>query len=248
MQEHRSNEKKGIGVARFVGTQKEFDRYVMPYITNKVQRESRSLKPRASNRCEHCGKEATLQAAHLHDRDRVTIVHRVMDDYFNGGGYDIDDLAVFEEEVMRAHEPLHDCFLFLCADCHRLYDSNGSEKNFDFEKASATAKANIASFREKTQSRGGALATPRTKRGPTLPIELIPPSKDEFKERLLAAGRAEISEYYEDGRIEKREWTLKTSGGFSASSDPIGNLRSKPQYRPAAWRAAGIVRLEVEVK
>ena len=75
------------------------------------------------------------------------------------------------------------------------------------------------------------------------PIQVIP-SVEEFKRRFLGIGRATISIHYKDGRIEKKTWTAVN---FSESSSVMGNLRSRAEFRPAAWRAAGISKVVVRI-
>ncbi len=76
------------------------------------------------------------------------------------------------------------------------------------------------------------------------PIYLIPENVEEFKRRLLVVRRATISIHYRDGRIERKTWR---ADNFSENSSVMGNLRSRSEFRPAAWRAAGISKVEVRI-
>ena len=93
-------------MASFTGTIEDFDCFIMPRIRNRVQTVSRPLKARANGRCEHCGEKRALEAAHVHGRGRKAIVREVLEKHRAGDEYDIADLHEFEEEVMRAHEPM----------------------------------------------------------------------------------------------------------------------------------------------
>lgn len=112
-------------MSSFYGTIEDVDRYLMPRIRNRVQTLARPYKNLERGVCQHCGKEnGTLEAAHVHGRDRKTIVREVLEKYRSGNGYHIVDLDAFEDEIVAAHEPIGETFLFLCRDCHREYDSH----------------------------------------------------------------------------------------------------------------------------
>ena len=111
-------------MSSFYGTIEDVDRFLMPRIRNRIQTLARPLKSRSGGACERCGRNGlTLEAAHVHGRERKTIVREVLEKYRTGDGYHIGDLDAFEGEIVKAHEPLEDTFLFLCKDCHRDYDS-----------------------------------------------------------------------------------------------------------------------------
>ena len=81
--------------------------------------------------------------------------------------------------------------------------------------------------------------------GLTLPIEFIPADQGEFKRLLLAHGNATIHEYYSDGRVKDIPWRAEK---MSETSNVIGNLRSRPDYRKGTWQRLGIKRLVVEAQ
>ena len=352
-------------MASFYGTAEEFDKFLMPRIRNRIQFLARPLKERSGGRCEHCGRSGVaLDAAHVHGRERKTIVREVLEKYRTGEGYHIGDLEAFEQEVVDAHEPVDEAFLFLCKDCHRAYDSESkpaqSHKEapslqptvtasvFDTHVAPAseprTSKKNGSTIQEEfyaylidsgytertksgnpgtvysyknavdkvcnwencswdeladkidkvvnEYSPGGIKANfgrqshntvinglraygrfcatrqyrqePRAsansnadvplrlgcdnrQTGNVLPIKLVPSNQDEFKLAFIESGKAEIREYYADGSTKAKVWTKRASSGFSKTSNVIGNLRSRPEYRAGAWRERGMIRLEVEV-
>lgn len=78
-----------------------------------------------------------------------------------------------------------------------------------------------------------------------LPIRLNPSDPDEFKTQLLISRLAEIKTTYSDGRVESKKWNASQ---FKQSSNVLGNLRSRPEYRAGNWQANHIVRVDVEVK
>ena len=81
--------------------------------------------------------------------------------------------------------------------------------------------------------------------GGTLPITLIPASPGAFKQALLRQKCAWIIEVYQDGREQTRRWNARN---MSETSNVIGNLRSRADYRAGAWRRNGIVCLRVSIQ
>ena len=234
-------------MSSFYGTIEDVDKFLMPRIRNRVQTLARPYKNLRNGVCQHCGREnGTLEAAHVHGRDRKTIVREALEKYRSGSGYHIVDLDLFEDEVVTAHEPIEETFLFLCKDCHRAY------------VAVAEAPAQRASSEASESGVASAPATPakagrdgdsgRARRKDVLPITLIPSDQGEFKQAFIAAGLAEIREYYQDGHCKTKPWRKRGYGGFTEKSNVIGNLRSRPEYRAGTWQESGIVRIEVEVK
>lgn len=145
-------------MASFTGTIEDFDCFIMPRIRNRVQTVSRPLKDRANGRCEHCGEKRTLEAAHVHGRGRKAIVREVLEKHRAGDEYDIADLHEFEEEVMRAHEPMGECFLFLCSNCHRAYDSAELRKGGAGRAAAGSRHAATNGLRRAIHATGDGLA------------------------------------------------------------------------------------------
>lgn len=76
----------------------------------------------------------------------------------------------------------------------------------------------------------------------SLPIELVAPPGRDFKEELLRRRQAWIHVEYADGRTEKRLWNADR---ISASSNVLGNLRSRPEFRAGVWQGRGIKRVVV---
>ena len=234
-------------MASFYGTISEFDRFLMPRIRNRVQYLARPLKERAHGRCEHCGCESsTLDAAHVHGRDRKTIVREVLEKYRSGNGYHIVDLDLFEQEVVDAHEPIDEIFLFLCKDCHRAYDA--AVETTASETPANTDEGKVLQTSAKQANPNHQTSSGRVRRGDVLPITLIPSDPGEFKQAFIASGLAEIREYFQDGHCNKKSWQKRGYGGFTEKSNILGNLRSRAEYRSGVWQESGIVRIEVEVK
>ena len=233
-------------MSSFYGTIEDVSKFLMPRIRNKVQTLARPYKNLENGVCQHCGrKNGTLEAAHVHGRERKTIVRKILEKYRSGNGYHIVDLDLFEGEVIEAHEPIEETFLFLCHDCHRAYDDHNGSPYCDRAMAANASSAAAASSQQaelEASQRGG-----RARSGGVLPIGLTPSKPVDFERAFLDVGVAEIREYYADGHCESKPWRKRASGGFSETSRVMSNLRSRKEYRQGAWQAKGIVRLEVVV-
>jgi hypothetical protein len=81
--------------------------------------------------------------------------------------------------------------------------------------------------------------------GKTLPFTFIPSPESVFKEALLNAQIAYIVIYYKDGRREIKVWNARN---FRRSSNLIGNLRSRAEFRRDSWQRLGIARVEVSIQ
>lgn len=116
-------------MAVFEGSEPEFNRYVGPRVRNVVQLMTKSAKRAADGACAHCGRTGVeLEAAHVHGRERTTIIHELLERYRVGEAYRVD-LEAFERELKAAHEPIGETFLFLCPECHRAYDRDGGARS-----------------------------------------------------------------------------------------------------------------------
>ena len=78
-----------------------------------------------------------------------------------------------------------------------------------------------------------------------LPIALNPSPARVFKDALLRTKQAWIVETYMDGNEKARLWNAER---ITQSSDIIGNLRSRPEFRPGAWQRNGIVSVLVSIE
>jgi hypothetical protein len=81
-------------------------------------------------------------------------------------------------------------------------------------------------------------------RGDLLPITLSPSPPVAFKARLLATKKAEIQVYFSNGSVETKPWTANR---FKPTSNVMGNLRSRPEFRAGTWQEHGIVKVHVKV-
>jgi len=106
----------------FVGTNKAFKRYVGPRLRNVVNSITKEYRV-CVGVCQHCGATEGLESAHIHGRERTTIIDAILEEFTNGEIVTID-LSVFEEKFKRSHDPIQDTIKILCKDCHRAYDSN----------------------------------------------------------------------------------------------------------------------------
>ena len=90
-----------------------------------------------------------------------------------------------------------------------------------------------------------ARRTRREGQGPTLPITLDPPNSADFLDALLRTREAWIEVSYRDGRKEVRRWGASL---MRPSSNVLGNLRSRPEFRTGTWQENGIASLRVSVE
>lgn len=212
-------------MAKFIGTNSEFRRYIGPRLRNLVQQITRKHRDSIGS-CEHCGATSELESAHLRGRDRNEIIDLVLAPYSSEGVAEVD-LNAFEQAFKAEHDPLEKSILILCRSCHRTYDTpvNGVARSSQSSEPSP-----VTSSARRTDG--------------VLPISLEPSDLAEFKRRLLITKKAEIVTYYANGAIERRDWKVRQ---FSASSNVQGNLRSRPEFRQGEWQRRGIVKVHVRV-
>ena len=107
---------------------------------------------------------------------------------------------------------------------------------------------------EKIRGRLLALNAPTTTRSkqrsprgqsPTLPITLDPPNSADFLDALLRTKKAWIEVTYQDGRTEVKPWN---AGNMSPTSNVIGNLRSRPEFRNGAWQRNGLASVRAAIE
>ena len=87
--------------------------------------------------------------------------------------------------------------------------------------------------------------TRREVQGPTLPITLDPQNSADFLAALLRTKEGWLEVSYSDGRKEVRRWDASL---MRPSSNVIGNLRSRPEFRNGTWQKNGIASLRVSVE
>src|SRR5688500_5285816 len=115
-------------MSKFEGTTKEFHRYIGPRIRNLVQSITKGYR-RDLGKCEREGCTATekLEAAHLHGRERPTLIVEALNGYIHDDRIKVD-LITFEERFKELHYPLHETIKILCCKCHREYDRNNTSR------------------------------------------------------------------------------------------------------------------------
>jgi hypothetical protein len=182
--------------------------------------------------CEHCGAGGVLEAAHVAGRERTEIIDLLL--CAEGPGHEVEvDLEQFEREFKFEHEPIEKAILVLCRSCHQRYDS----------RTGVSAGISIGVVTASSAAPEGA-HQPRHVTGSSeiLPITLDPSPVSVFKERLLERKAAEMTVFYSDGRTESRVWDASK---FSETSNVLGNLRSRPEFRQGEWQSRGIVTVHV---
>ena len=71
----------------------------------------------------------------------------------------------------------------------------------------------------------------------TLAFKFDPGPQDRFKAELLRTKSADMTIHYQNGHVERRVWNALH---FQESSNLLGNLRSRPEFRPGEWQRRGI--------
>ena len=88
-------------------------------------------------------------------------------------------------------------------------------------------------------------STGRGQQEAVLPITLDPPDSDDFLSAILRTKEAWIEVSYENGRREVRHWRATQ---MKPTSNVIGNLRSRPEFRNDAWQKSGIAGVRVSIE
>jgi len=213
-------------MASFIGTNKEFRRYIGPMLRNLVQQITRKYRSTISA-CQHCGGEMQLQSAHVHGRNRNEIIDHILAKFTYNNVVTVD-LIIFEKHFKDEHIPLEKTILILCRKCHMKYDSND----------------NITSQEQETKDVDNQSRSVEGNTYEILPIALEPNDPDVFKRELLVSKRAEIEISYTDGSVERKMWIADR---FRMSSSVMGNLRSRPAFRQSNWRINGIKTVHVKI-
>lgn len=209
-------------MASFIGTNKEFRRYIGPMLRNLVQQITKRHKAEVGA-CEYCGAKENLESAHVRGRGRNEIIDLILIDFTHKEIITVD-LDIFENRFKEEHQPLEKSILILCGSCHTQYDLNMQQTNHaNVEPNQPTGFANNEGI---------------------LPITLEPSDPVVFKQELLVSKRAEIETIYSDGRVERKLWNASR---FNTNSNLFGNLRSRQEYRPGNWQDNGIVKVNVRI-
>jgi len=112
-------------MATFIGTKKEFTKYVGHSFKNSIPQKTRKIRnDLLESKCEYCGKEESLHSAHIFGLDREKIIEYILDDYFKSKNnvHEVD-IEKFDLLFNRDHYPLIGHFYFLCKECHTKYDN-----------------------------------------------------------------------------------------------------------------------------
>lgn len=208
-------------MAVFSGNHKEFRRYIGPRLRNLVQQLTKKHKAQISA-CQHCDAKENLESAHVHGRDRNDIIELILSQESIDGVVSVD-IQKFEERFVEEHQPLEKSILILCRECHRKYDSKPKKVRQIRQIAENTSRSSLSN-----QS--------------LLPITFDPSEESEFKQKLLFNKKAIIETHYANGTVESKVWNASR---FSISSNLLGNLRSRQEFRAGKWQEAGIVRIHV---
>ena len=107
-------------MAYFIGTEKDFKRYIGPILRNLVQQITRDYR-RQIGKCQFCGTTYNLEAAHVHGKDRNTIISNLLKSYKTGSEYNVS-LSEFEKQFRSHHAQVEEAILILCKQCHYEYD------------------------------------------------------------------------------------------------------------------------------
>lgn len=218
--------KKLFVMAEFTGNLEEFTKYIGGFTRNKVQNITKTYRKNIG-RCENedCKSKKNLEAAHIHGKDRKTLIFRILNTHIvNDTIYKID-LVKFENEFKEAHYPLDSTFKILCKSCHHKYD-NSIEVIEDINENETN------------------LYTADNDESSVLPIELYPKNVSDFKKLLIKHKYALIHINYENGEIVTKGWKATK---FNNDSDVIRNLRSRIEFRQGNWQKINIKKIEVVI-
>lgn len=109
-------------IASFIGTNKDFKRFIGPRTRNRVNAITRAYL-RSHGQCQHCqATDRRLEAAHVTGRERTVIIDGIVEEFTNDETITID-LEVFEAKFEAEHHPISENILALCNSCHRKYDA-----------------------------------------------------------------------------------------------------------------------------
>ena len=91
-------------MASFIGTRKEFKRFIGPRLRNLVNIRTKAYRTGVAN-CNHCGSPDRLESAHVRGRDRNQIIDALLEQFTHDEVVTID-LAKFEQLFVSEHEPI----------------------------------------------------------------------------------------------------------------------------------------------
>ena len=106
-------------------TVSEFHKFIGPKIRNDIQYMTKRRKRELKYRCEECGRERELHAAH-YGSTRKKIIEKVLKRHLLDSGVIRGNLEEIRGEILAAHRPIESHMRFLCESCHRKFDANPS--------------------------------------------------------------------------------------------------------------------------
>ena len=213
-------------MVEFNGTLKAFKRYLGPFLRVLVQQMTKGHRA-SIGACEHCGRDETLEAAHVFGRTRINIIDLLLGTSDSNALVQVN-LKEFEAAFRCEHDPVEKVILILCNTCHLKYDSRSTL--FRRENIECDTVAIHAIVSDKIEE--------------IMPISLDRPRPDDFKDRLLERREAVIEVHYGNGNIDRRTWIANR---FIETSNVFGNLRSRPEFRQGRWQELGIIKVHVRV-
>lgn len=217
--------------ARFIGTLAQFNRYLGPHWRVLVQQITKKHKA-SVGACEFDpAHEGPFDAAHIHGRERTTLLRDLLGNPAKGDILTVDLLG-FEASFKEEHSPIEKSILVLCKSCHQQYDSAPLGGASPAVSASSALPEPAA---EPDEIPPGTLV---------LPITLEPRNLKTFKSAILDSKAAWIDMYFRDGHVERQPWLASE---LTDASNIIANLRSRPNLRQGKWQELGIVAVHVTV-
>lgn len=130
-------------MARFVGTVQDYHHFMGPRIRNVVNQAAAPARKAHNGICEHCGGSAELQSAHVHGRDRRTLIETVLGGYTRPDGYVDIDVDEVERQIIDAHMPFDETFKFICGPCHRAYDAGFTQRVRSRQRDSSSGQSKV---------------------------------------------------------------------------------------------------------
>lgn len=194
-------------LAEFYGTIKEFKKYIGPRVKNIVPPLTKKRKKELSNVCQHCGTKAELQAAHKKGKSRNNIIDIILSKYHIDEQNIKIDLDLVDREIIEAHMPIDDHFLFLCPKCHQKYDrENETAKSINtkteqrkvkkFKKAEqdnrvvdADVKSMVRAYCEKKGLSKGTTYSACSRVNILMKMYPTRPTEEQVRADLMAAGK-----------------------------------------------------------
>lgn len=140
-------------MAYFIGTEKDFKRYIGPILRNLVQQITKDYR-RQIGKCQLCGTTHDLEAAHVHGKDRNTIISNLLESYKAGSEY-IVSLSEFEKQFRSHHAQVEESILILCKQCHYEYDKGHGGLIYETEVFKKENRNTNIPFQEKSELKIG---------------------------------------------------------------------------------------------